>query len=82
MYNDTNLVSVADILSFLNNPVVVDITLTGTLGERANWIFERFRRFRYLHLTKKEKGIVLRYIARVTNLSEKQLDRHVKAYKQ
>ncbi len=81
MYDDSNLRTVADLLSFLSNPVIVGITLAGTPEERANWIFEHLRRFKYLSLGKKDKGVVLQYLLHVTGLAEKQLDRHVRSYK-
>lgn len=82
MYNDDSLRTVADVISYLHNPVMVDITLAGTAEQRSDWIFERLNRFLYRILPKKDKGIILRYFKRVTGLSEKQLDRHVRAYKQ
>jgi hypothetical protein len=50
-------------------------------AERAQWIYERLVRFKYQTLPKKDKGIVLRYIQQITGLTEKQIDRHVAAYK-
>jgi hypothetical protein len=81
MYDDSSLRTIAELQTFLNNPVVIHITLKGTPEERAHWIFEHLRRFQYAHLKKKDKGVVLQYVQRVTGLSEKQLDRHIKAYK-
>ena len=81
MYHDDNLHTVTDLVGFLNNPVVTNVILTGTLEERSDWILERLLRFKYLTLRKKDKGIIIRYVRRMTGLSEKQTDRYVRAFK-
>jgi hypothetical protein len=81
MYIDNNLRTVADLVGFLNNPVVTDVTLAGSIEERSDWIFERLLRFKYLTLRKKDKGIVLQYVQRMTGLSEKQVDRYIRAFR-
>ncbi len=81
MYTDNNLRTVTDLVSFLNNPVVTDVILTGTLEERSDWILERLLRFKYLTLKKKDKGIIIQYIGRMTGLAEKQVDRYIRAFK-
>ena len=81
MYNDNNLRTIADLVGFLNNPVVVDITIVESSEERSDWIIEHLRRFKYHTLKKKDKGVVLKYLRRITTLTEKQLDRHVYAFK-
>ena len=82
MYHDNNLRTVTDLVGFLNNPVVTDVILTGTLEERSDWILKRLLRFKYLTLKKKDKGIIIRYIGRMTGLAEKQVDRYIRAFKE
>lgn len=81
MYHDNNLRTVTDLVGFLNNPVVTDVILTGTLEERSDWILERLLRFKYFTLKKKDKGIVIRYIRCMTGLAEKQVDRYIHVFK-
>jgi hypothetical protein len=81
MYNDNNLRTIADISGFLKNLLVVDITITGTPAERADWIYERLLRFKYMTLSKKDKGILLKYLKITMDLSEKQIDRYIKSFK-
>ena len=81
MYTDNNLRTVADLVGFLNNPVVTDVILAGTSEERSDWILERLLRFKYLTLRKKDKGIIIQYVRRMTGLAEKQVDRYVCAFK-
>ena len=57
MYNNDNLRTVAGLVGFLSNPVVMDITIAGTFEERSDWILKRILRFKYLTLKKKYKGI-------------------------
>jgi hypothetical protein len=66
MYNDDNLRTIADIFGFLKNLLVVDITIMGTPSERADWIYERLVRFKYITLSKKDKGILLKYLKVMT----------------
>lgn len=82
MYKDKNLRNISDLEKHLNNLNVIDITLSGTSQERSDWIFKRLIRFKYLTLKKKEKSMVMKYIKSTTWISDKQLDRHIKAYKQ
>jgi len=82
MYDDTNLRTVSDVVGYLNSQAVVDITLAGTSKERADWIRERLSRFSYAKLGKKDKGVILRYLVRITGLTEKQIDRHVRSYRE
>lgn len=81
MYDDSNIRTIADLQAFLNAAEVFEITTFCPRKERAQWICERLVRFRYLILGKRERGIVLTYLRRVTSLTEKQIDRHVRAYK-
>jgi hypothetical protein len=81
MYNDSSLRTIAELQAFLNNPVMVEITLTETAYERAEWIFEHLVRFKYSRLGKRDKGVVLQYLSKLTLLTEKQLGRHIQAYK-
>ncbi len=81
MYNDNSLRTIADLVSFLHNPIVVDITFAGTFEERSDWINDHLKRFKYIALKKKDKGIVLSYLKKITHLTEKQLGRHIAAYR-
>jgi len=82
MYNDENLHTITDLRVFLASPASFTVTIIGTSTERAAWIYERLVRFKYLTCRKPDKGTILRYLLRVIQLTEKQLDRHISAYKQ
>jgi hypothetical protein len=81
MYVDSHLITPSDLSLFLSNPLMGDIRITGSMQERADWIFDRLIRFKYLTLSKKDKGIILAYLSRFSLLNPRQLDRHVRSYK-
>ena len=81
MYDDSNIRSIADLRTFLDAAEVFELQASCPRKERAQWIYDRLVRFKYQTLPKKDKGTVLQYLQRVTGLTEKQIDRHVAAYK-
>jgi transposase InsO family protein len=81
MFNDNNIRTVEDLRVFLATADLVSIRLHCSHRERAEWIFLRLARFRYLTLRKRDKSIVMDYLLAVAGFSEKQLDRHIAAYK-
>ncbi len=81
MYNDSHLITPCDLQTFLANPLMVDILVSWNMKERANWIFDRLIRFKYIVLSKRDKGIVLQYLGKLSWLTKRQIDRHVRAYK-
>lgn len=81
MYTDSHLITPSDLQTFLSNPLMGDIQISWTIWERATWIFDRLIRFKYLTLSKRDKGIVLQYLKKLSGITSRQLDRHVKSYK-
>ena len=81
MYDDENIHTIDQLHTFLQTAEVFELILSCSHAERAEWIYSRLARFRYQLLRKKEKGVVLAYLKRVTGLSDKQIDRHIAAYK-
>ena len=49
--------------------------------EKYTWVEETLKRYEYLRLTKKEKGIVRAYMTKLTGLSSSQLTRLIYAYR-
>jgi DNA-binding transcriptional ArsR family regulator len=45
------------------------------------WIEETLKRFQYIILSKKEKGLIRRYLMKITGYSKSQLARHIKQYR-
>jgi transposase InsO family protein len=72
--NDSHIVSIAQLAQFLKHSPSVSFSAT-CLKEKYAWINETLVKFRYCSLKKKEKGIVKRYIRKMTGLSDIQLKR-------
>jgi DNA-binding transcriptional ArsR family regulator len=49
--------------------------------ETYRWIEETLKRFQYIILSKKEKGLIRRYLMKITGYSRSQLTRHIKQYR-
>lgn len=81
MYDDSNLREISQIQTFLDAASVFGLEARCSPTERGQWIYERLVRFRYQTLRKRERGLVLAYLQRITGLTEKQIDRHAAAYK-
>lgn len=82
MFDDSKIASVSDLLTILDAATVFDLGFIGSKKERAQWIYERLVRFEYRTLKRKEKGILMRYLCVATGCKDRQLRRHIKAYRQ
>ena len=82
MYNDDNIGTVAELRIFLATADIFSIKLHCPPRGRADWVYERLVRFKYQTLkSKKDKSTVMEYLRIVSGFCEKQLDRHIAAYK-
>ena len=50
--------------------------------EVYEWLQKTLVKVKYLRISKKEKGVVLRYIKQITQYSDKQIKRLVRRYKE
>lgn len=80
MFDDRNILLVTDLLPFLDAAEVFNIVASCSLEDRADWIKERLERFRYRALKRKEKGILLRYLLRMTGCCKRTMQYHIDAY--
>lgn len=74
--NDKQLASLAQVKAFLEGTVAVDFAVAAT--ERYAFITRTLRRFGYRGLARADKGVVLRFLERVSGYSRQQLTRLVK----
>ena len=74
--NDKQLTTLAQLQAFLDGTVAVDFAVTP--GERYDFIARIVQRFGYRHLPRAGKGVVLRFLERVSGYSRQQLTRLVK----
>lgn len=79
MFHDIHLQSIKALKVFLKGTVSVDFSVPQKV-ERSRWVREILVRFKYLCLKRAEKGIVQKYIAKITGYSHAQIARHIKAY--
>ena len=74
--NDEQLHTLAELQAFLDGTVAVDFAMAGEA--RYDFIARTGRRFGYGRLKRAEKGVVLRFLERVSGYSRPQLTRLVK----
>jgi transposase InsO family protein len=73
--NDRQLLTLAQLRAFLNGTVALDFAVAP--DERYAFIARTVRRFGYARLNRADKGVVLRFLARVSGYSRQQLTRLV-----
>ena len=79
--NLDQLVNIDSIERFLDGSQAVVYALATSKDERYKWIQTTLIRLGYYGLTRKEKGVVLKYIIKVTGYSRQQVTRLVAQYK-
>lgn len=80
--NEKDLTTIEQLQSFLNGTQRVAFVIPGNKAERYRFIQSVLIRFDYLKLKKPDKGIVMRYLVKITGYSRQQLTRLVKQYRQ
>jgi len=78
---DDEIKTLDDIQSFLESIPCPIVGMKGDIEALYTWINEVLIGFRYMFLSKKEKGLVLRYIERLTGYSRQHLTKLVCEYK-
>jgi len=79
MMNDSKLNSMAQIKSFLAETKEIEFKKKSK-KEAYRWIKDTLRRFTYVIISKKEKGLIRRYLMKITGYSKSQLTRHINQY--
>ena len=73
--NDEQLHTVARLRAFLDGTVAVNFAVAA--GDRYDFVARTLQRFGYARLNRADKGVVLRFLARVSGYSRQQLTRLV-----
>jgi len=73
--NDSKLQTLDQVRAFLNGTVTVEFSVTA--NERYDFVARTVRRFGYARLKRADKGVVLRFLQRVSGYSRQQLTRLV-----
>jgi transposase InsO family protein len=78
--NDTQLETIEQIRAFLAGTEAIEFSMQSP-RERYTWIQATLIRLRYVSLSKGDKGVVRRYLQKVTGYSRQQLTRLIGQYK-
>ena len=80
--NIKNLTTIEDLDNFIQGNQTVAFTVLGNKQERYQFIQQSLIKFRYITLSKPDKGVVSRYIMKTTGYSRQQLTRLIEQYKE
>ena len=75
-----NLTSVAQMQDFLKGSQAVAFAVATNKDERYQFVERLLNRFAYPRLKRREKGIVIRFLQKVTGYSRQQLTRMIQRY--
>jgi len=78
--NDRNLQTIEQVRQFLGGSEAIEFRAL-SVAEKYNWIEEVLVRFSYHRLKRTEKGVIRRYIERITGYSRSQVSRLITEYK-
>ena len=79
--NDSKLSSIIEVKRFLKESHVIEFKKRFR-KEAYEWIEEVLEKFDYLYLSKKEKGLIKRYVEKVTGYSRPQVTRQIRQYRE
>ena len=79
--DDQQIQSIEDIKSFLKGVSKNGFQIP-SIEERYRWMTRIVKQFRYLGLSKKEKGVVFQYLGKRTGYSRQQISRLIAQYRQ
>ncbi len=66
--NDKKIQTLDDVRAFLKGTTEIEFSIESKV-ERYRWIRRTLVRFKYLSLSQRERGVVLRYLERVSGYS-------------
>lgn len=78
--NEAQIVTLEQVQQFLDGTEAVSFTMNSK-AERYRWIQHTLVRFRYVELSKAEKGVLMCYLAKVSGYSRQQLTRLIYQYR-
>ena len=80
--NIENITSIEDLEQFLQGNKAIAFTILGDKQARYKFIKNALIKFRYMTLKKRDKGVLLRYLSKITTYSRQQLTRLIKQYRE
>lgn len=78
--NIDNLMSVSDIEAFLNGSQAIAFSVASSKDERYAFIERILKRFGYARLKRQEKGVVIKFLQKVSGYSRQQITRHIQRF--
>jgi hypothetical protein len=75
--NDSKLSSIVEVKRFLQESELIEFKKRSR-KEAYQWVEETLKRFDYLYLGKKEKGLIKKYLKKVTGYSRPQVTRQIR----
>ena len=75
------LKTIAQLVDFLSGTQAVAFSVISNTDDRYRWIQGSLVRLRYLSLSKRDKGIVVRYLMKVSGYSRQQMTRLITQYR-
>ena len=75
------LKTIAQLIDFQSGTQAVAFSVISNTDDRYRWIQGSLFRFRYLSLNKHDKGIVVRYLIKVSGYSRQQVTRLITQYR-
>lgn len=76
------LTTVEQLRDFLSGTQTVAFSVLGDHDTRYRWLQGELVKFRYVTLSRQNKGVVIRYLIKVSNYSRQQITRLVQQYRQ
>jgi len=77
-----DVTTVAQLTDFLSGTQAVAFTVLSDKDARYRWIQGELVRFRHLACTRRDKGVVIRYLMKVSGYSRQQITRLIRHYRQ
>ena len=75
-----NLKTIENLEAFLQGNQLAAFSILGNKTERYEFVRKTLVKFSYITLSKKDKGVVIRYLLKMTDYSRQQLTRLIKKY--
>lgn len=79
--NAEDLTTIDQLIAFLDGTQLVAFEVASNKDSRYQWIQRTLVKFHYLSLSKQDKGVLIRYLMKVSGYSRQQITRLVKQYR-
>ncbi|MDT8281589.1 MAG: hypothetical protein RQ982_02115 [Gammaproteobacteria bacterium] len=76
----TNLKTIEALKAFLEGNQLVVFAVPGNKTQRYDFVRKTLVKFGYMNLSKRDKGVVIRYLIKMTGYSRQQLTRLIQKY--